>query len=645
MLGYAVDVGLLFQRRYAGLLLLFIAASLLTFASTPAIAQQQAAVTLNLTAGFEGAYRIAEWFPVDINVTNDGPDIRGILRWTFPSQPENSAFEYPIDLPRGSHKRVRMNVFASGFARNGNVRLIVDGNVVAEQSAQLEAVDADRFLIGVISDDPALLNSLNSLQFPGTNGASVRHIDATSLPYQATALRSLNVLFLHNTDTNQLSSEQRAALGLWVQLGGQLIVSGGMDVAQTAAGVSNLLPVEVTDEITQGDLTSLINLAGLNSTTAPPTTAPINKVRLRPGAEPISNGSTTPGNPLIFRWGLGTGTIIFTAFDVAVLRSWTGEIDLWRHLFFQNDISSLGATTRQQHTNLLERVWHLPALDLPSVSMVLIFLLVYILAVGPVTYRVLRYLKRPEWAWFTLPVTMLGFAAVFYLVGFGLRGSSSQLNQVAVVQAVEGQPRGLATSFIGLFSPYRTRYTFDFGPDMLVSEVRAWSDNNSNVVPITTSDANVEARDVLIDVASIRTFVAESTVAVPLTVKSDLHTQGLRTQGEIRNLGGEDLKDALIVTGNSFQSIGTLAPGVVVQVDLSSDKDNFPSGVNIPQTGSFNRQELLSELFPQNSSSNVIDTHGTYLLAWRDLPVTQIQVNQQQVPQDGLTLYVIRLNG
>src|SRR5262249_7438335 len=145
----------------------------------------------------------------------------------FAGRPDEPTFQRAIDLPRGSRKRVTLDVFANDLVRSGQLRLLDGALILDEQTTPLEAVDQGRFLIVVVSSDPALLNSLNTLSLPSVGGTTVRHLDATALPESAASLRGVNALFLHDIDTSALSQTQRDTLARWVQIGGQLIVSGG----------------------------------------------------------------------------------------------------------------------------------------------------------------------------------------------------------------------------------------------------------------------------------------------------------------------------------------------------------------------------------------------------------------------------------
>jgi hypothetical protein len=632
------------MKRYAFVaLLLGIVAALA--GTGRAAAQDGAAITVEVQAGYDGAYRLGEWFPVVVTIANDGPDVRGVLDWRFAGRPDEPAFQRAIDLPRGSRKRVTIDVFANDLVRSGQLRLLDGALILDEQTTPLEAVDQGRFLIVVVSSDAALLNSLNSVSLPAVGGATVRHLDAAALPESAASLRGVNVLFLHDIDTAALSQAQRDALALWVHVGGQLVVSGGGGGQRTAAGLADLLPADVTGEVMQGDLASLGQIAGAE----PP---PVGGATLSVAKPRASAESLPPNAALLFRWLRGAGAVTFTTFDLAGLRGWAGEPKLWSRLLAPLEVLAPGFDARQRRLNLLQSSLRLPSLGLPSAGALFCFLIGYIIVIGPLNYLALRRLRRLEWAWLTVPAAVLLFAGGLYVVGFGLRGGQSQLSQIAIVQGSEGDTRGFVTAFVGLFSPRRTNYTLGFPTETLISEIRTFNDLIGDTAIARQGDAGAEVPDVLVDVGSVRTFMAEGGVAVPLSVQSDVSGDQQQITGQVRNAGSQPLEDVLIVRGSAFQSLGTIEPGASRPVALGTS-GNFPWGVNMSRSGLFERQQLLSALFEggparfgnPNAPSQPIDERGVYLLAWSSAPSVPVRIDGREASQDGLTLYIIRLDG
>jgi hypothetical protein len=635
------------RRGQLTALLLFLFALTAVAASAPArvAAQDQSPITLDVRAGYEGAYRLGEWFPVRVSIGNDGPDLRCLLEWSFPGQQGEQIFRQTIDLPRGARKRVTLEVFARGFARNGQLRVLDGETALVEQDISLDSADEGAFLIGVVSSDPAMLNSLNSLQIAGFSSTQVRHLDASDLPEHTALLRGLNALFLHDLDSAALSPAQRDALGLWVSLGGQLIVGGGVGGQKSSAGLADLLPVQVGGSLAQGDLTPLAGLAGAGALPNP--AAPLSQAQPRAEAEQLP-----PAARLLFRWRYGSGLVTFSAFDFASLRGWTGEGALWGKLLERQSVLTPGYGARLSQTGLLERgVLRLPSLNLPSTGVVLLFLLAYIMVIGPINYLVLRRLRRLEWAWLSVPLVVLVFACGLYAVGTGLRGGQSQINQAAVVQGAEGQQRAFATGFVSLFSPRRASYTVGFPAQTLVGGSPGRFPSNEQFEAVVADEAGARSIRVLADVVSVTTFVAEQTVDLPVSVQSNLTSDSLGVRGEVRNTGAGALEDVLLVRGGSFARLGTLAPGANGQVAAGNLQQGFPSSVGLADSGPFNRQEILRVLFDRDAmrlrnsglSGSLNDEQGVYLLGWASRPTVSATIDGQDAMQTGLTLYVIRL--
>jgi hypothetical protein len=628
---------------------LIIALMLLGLAGWPAnaIAQTQSPFTLEVRAGYDGGYRTGEWFAVEVNIGNDGPDVSAVLEWSFPGQPEEQTFQRAIELPRGARKRILLDVFAGGFARNGLVRLLDGSNELVRQDVNLESFDESVFLIGVVSSDPALLNSLEAQQVAGFSNTRVRHITTSGLPESPAELRGLNALFLHDVDTAALGPAQREAIGLWVSQGGQLVISGGVNAQKVSGGLLDLLPVQAPGALVQGDLAPLAGLANTN-TLPPNANIAISQAQPRPQAEQVP-----PGSGLIYRWRYGSGLVLFSAFYLSSLRGWAGEGALWGQLLERQPTLLPGAGATLHRFNLLDRgVLDLPALNLPSTWTILLFLLIYILIIGPLNYVVLRRLRRLEFAWLTIPLIVLSFAAGLYLVGRVVRGGQPQFNQVAVVQGVEGQNRGAATSFIGLFSPSRSSYTLAFPAATLVSSGSSRSFLMSRFDTVVADEAGAPTLDVFADVASVTTIVAEAAIDLPLNVQSSLMLDGSGVAGEIRNTGTTALEDVTIVRGDMFAQLGTLAPGANQQVSSASMRPSFPNSLSLANSTVFDRQSMMNLLFDRDAirlrnpglpSIGSSSAEGVYLLAWIKQPSIPIDVNGQTAAQNGLTLYVIRL--
>jgi hypothetical protein len=267
--------------------------------------------------------------------------------------------------------------------------------------------------------------------------------------------------------------------------------------------------------------------------------------------------------------------------------------------------------------------------------------------VGPVNYLALRRIGRLEWAWWTIPLIVALFAGGVFVVGFVLRGGQAQLYQVSIIQGTERETRGIATAHLALFSPLRSSYALRAPAGSLLSETRSFDDFTARPLIATADDASVEVPDLLVDVASIRTLIAETTVEMPVQVESAIRLDDSDLAGEVRNVGRVAIEEAIVVHQGMFQELGDLMPGASARFDFSGSRGSFPFGVTISDDRMFNRRQILFQLFNNNlmrpSIGSPLDAQGVYLIGWSATPAVPLEMNGRSASQQGLTLFVIRL--
>ena len=254
----------IWQRRLGVGLFFSFCLSLLLALPAPAAAQTSN-ISLEVHVGYNESYRVGSWFPIWVVIGNDGPDTVATIEWAFSGN--NAPFLREVELPRGARKQVVFYARSESFSRTGELVVRTTNNPVVRESVRMNPVEQSGVLVGTLSTNPAFFNSLNGAIFRWDVGqqqqpffadaANVVSLQLEHLPDQVMGLRGLDMLVVHDVALNQLTAEQLQALRLWVQLGGILIVSGGLNAEQTTAGISDLLPVEI------GPLEGEISLAPL----------------------------------------------------------------------------------------------------------------------------------------------------------------------------------------------------------------------------------------------------------------------------------------------------------------------------------------------------------------------------------------------
>lgn len=534
--------------------------------------QQAAPISMDVRVGFDGYVQRDSWTPVTVTVANDGPDLDARLRLTVdPFTGTRTHYTRPIDLPRGSRKRVTLYAAdVAGFGSDVQVDLLDEnGRVVDAEVVRVQVITPTTLLIGVWSDTPGALADL-ALVEPSSGETRLATLTVEDFPEEAAGWQALDVLVAADVDTGQLSAAQQAALGGWVAAGGRLIIVGGVGFQRTLSGLAEITPV-------QAQATENMSLEALGEAVDEPLDGQVETpVAVGPLADDAQVLVAAEDVPLLASRTVGYGRIDFLAPDPGLepLASWDQLATLWRLILTSGaprPAWGYGQSTQWDYAR--QAVASVPGVSLPSVLQLCGFLGVYVLLVGPVNYIVLSRLKRRELAWITIPALILLFSAMAYITGFQLRGSRAIVHRLAVVQSWEGSDVATVDGLIGVWSPRRARYDVELEPGLLARPLQ----QNLGGALTTASESVVAQTDhvtlegVSVDIGSIRPFAVQGVTGAAARISADLtlHTEqdGIYVTGRIHNAGRLDLADASLVLGGTPVPIGDLPAGASLDVD------------------------------------------------------------------------------
>jgi len=547
-------------------LLFCFALGLLAVQSSAAAAAQDSPseITLTVTAGYDGYYKEgASWVPVFVTVANDGPSIEGELRVVTGSGSSNRVvYSSPVSLPTQSNKRIPLYVYVQGITDRLSVILLDEGDdAVIEADGTLDRLQADALLYGVVSEEPAALDFLENVAGDRPE-AAVALLDLDDLPPVAAAWNALDVLVLTNVDSGRLKSAQREALEGWVSTGGQLVVAGGPGWRQTTAALADLLPVAVTGSESRDDLPALRAFGGV--TFRDPGPYVVSTGRLRDGSLLLYEDDL----PLLARRPHGAGAVYFLSLDpnLAPLLDWQGNGRLWSEVAGRVTSLPFWAQGARNSYSAAQALRSLPSLRLPSGLGLSLFLLFYVIVVGPVNYLVLRRLGRREWAWLTIPAIILFFSMMAYLTGFRLRGNTVVLNQMSIAYGHVDGDEMRVNSLLGVYSPRRATYDVVLPEDVLIRPFdRDYGGMaGSGNLRAVSRGSGVVLDDVRVDVSGLETFVADGYRPAPeVTGQATLRLVGGGAELEVnvQNNGSLALANAGLLFGDNFLALGELRPG------------------------------------------------------------------------------------
>jgi hypothetical protein len=423
------------------------------------------------------------------------------------------------------------------------------------------------------------------------------------------------------------------ALTEWVRRGGRMIVTAGhnQQLIGTVLTRMQLLNCSITGTVTRPGLSTLQAMTAQRIRFQPADGVEIAKLAPGPGAdvleelrEPASDRDRE-ARPLGIQSACGMGRVLLVGLDLdsPPFTAWQGQADFWRTLMDkvqprQSDPqvqqfqpfgmrSESGELAADMQANGLEKFGDITVI---SFGWVALFILLYIIVVGPLDYLFLKkVVKRLELTWITFPAVVIVISAAAYFTAYYLKGNDLKINKIDVVDidlspAVDSQnppPRVFGTTWFTLFSPRIQHYTIGVEP------AENWGASGGKEPPATMVGWLGKPTDqwggmgrggsqslfrrtyeytddlsgligVPIQVWATKSFTASWVVpsagtVVPFSAELK-HAPGRADMliGTVTNLLPVELQDVvLFYRGNSFPlPQGTLTPGVPVRINLGN---------------------------------------------------------------------------
>ncbi len=576
--------------------------------------------SLSINAGYDGYFRPNEWFPVRVNIENNGDPINGrlVIRPETSGSGLPNTFSTPVDIPTGAQQVITLYITAYANARDIRVEILDDsGSVVVDQDTVLRSVATRDRLYVVLSQSAG--GSIINLSAVETGGDDAVQADWTinDLPDRAAALGAVNAIMINDIDTGTISAAQRDALETWVRSGGHLIVGGGASWQATAAGLGSLLPFSPDNTDTINDLNALVRFGGDYNNTFDQQFVIATGEVTEDGTALISNGDNVP---LLVRRDYGNGTIDYLTIDpnAQPLRDWQNLPGLWLTMLTSVDVQPSWTHGFANWELARDAVEILPGLDLlPSILTLLAFLLGYVALVGPANYLILQRINRLDWAWITIPIFIVIFTVVARGIGLTLRGNQATLSRISVVQTWNDSDNAQIDQVVGLLAPRRSNYSLDVTDERLLRPIPELGLSAGVLTERTSSNVEIsqtgtfQAVDFPLDSGFIAGFNTTGTVARPqisgtasVSINTDQDVYSI--QGAIRNNSDITLTNAVIVTNEGIVRLpDAIEPDEVETFSangVSYDRINTPAPTPLEYDSGEISNVILSQGFFRSSA-------------------------------------------
>ena len=453
-----------------------------------------AEVRFDVFMGFSGKARNGEWFPVTVEIENDGPTFSGEIE-IKPSSFNEQSIRYKIELPNNTRKRLSIPVFNNSNYR-WNAKLLNDGKVVSKNdNLRIDSIPWFSKLFAAVSDQQSSGPVLPETRFKNNNANRrfspvVVNIQADIFPDNPVTLHGLSSLYLNSKRAINFRAEQASAVSIWVRSGGHLIL--GVDqpsditgtpwlreLLNTQFGLIKNLEVGplIRDWLSNagypvGAIDEEFNTKFLNAT----------PVRLKDGKTLMSfDGETLIANA---NRGLGQVTILGFNPEREPIRSWENRAWLWARLADIDSEWFVSEKPPRDYGRMNVDGLYGMMIDSRQVSKLpviwlILLLITYLVIIGPVDRIWLKRINKQMLTWLTFPIYVIFFSFLIYYIGYRLRAGQLEINELHIVDVLPGDQVALrGRSYASIYSPSNKDYLM--GGSLALGAFRNESSSFSN---------------------------------------------------------------------------------------------------------------------------------------------------------------------
>lgn len=415
---------------------------------------------------------------------------------------ENEKYSKKIELTEGSAQKITMAIPLLNEVKKIKIGLYDEkNNTVVESVKPFQAMNYGPYkLVGILSDMSSDLSYLSAF------GTKCFYLDKSNFPSDKTGLDMLDVIVINDYDMDELNLQQIKALSDFVINGGTLAIGTGSTIEKVMGAFLNQDMIRIKDVNSASDLNKIpiarasikictketfsellelismyennrINTIGRLEERSTNRAFDINKVYIGESMiqdTPISqlrmqsiikevasfsipsasNILVEDDKVLLQKLEYGNGSILVSSFDLgmstkdmATTKIHSSYLEL-ANIIFENlspgyqsklDAESFGSYTGLENViNISNRS------QLPNVAVFVVILMIYVVAVGPGIYFILKRVGKSNYLWALVPIITVFFMLLVYVNGFKTRITKPYIGYVAMehydeeTQKVEG---------------------------------------------------------------------------------------------------------------------------------------------------------------------------------------------------------------
>lgn len=377
------------------------------------------------------------WYETWTEIENtDSTEFRGTLEVSLPSfRGDGPSARREVAIAPGSRKRYFLVMSSTGGYRADLVIRLRDGQGKEAASKKTSATwiaGPEKTLVVVAAPEQpaALLAGLAMKKLKG--GYAPWQVDAVHLPEHLEGWSSAGLVALAGVDLATWSAEQRGSLRAWVELGGQVLLMPGTDRKWLESpGVKQLADF---GKVSEEDAEFFPNrYFGKGSP------------RVVLAFEDPGENVLAPAGNLAKFWPVGRGRVAALTFDANDRTLSADDAGLGLAAFAENLLDVLapapppwteyGETRGTWYWRSFIEALGQELVGYPPTAGILLGLFVYVLAIGPVNFWILRRRHAPALTVVTVPAVGLAVTILLLFFAFFGRDAKVRLNRLTVLRA------------------------------------------------------------------------------------------------------------------------------------------------------------------------------------------------------------------
>jgi hypothetical protein len=663
-------------RAVLGVLVLLV---LLMGGVQPAASAQDApaagSVRMDVRAGFDGAGRVGGWVPLDVQLVNEGSELKAQVEVVVDQPGGRSMFSFvpttfalPVVLPRLSNRRFTMEVNLPNATNNRLTARLVNasgGELITEQDISMTRVPLGDYFCGVLARDPSTYDFLAALDLPPPiRRARTAPLDPATVPEQAELLGSFDCMIIDNAATAQLRPEQLEAIQVWVGTGGLLIEVGGSTWQSTLGSLPpDLLPVDVSGLTNLQSLSALGDFMDTSLDAAGPWLVSNARPRTDRGAHVVV---AQDGVPLIVASKQGDGTLIYLAFEPTArnFRQWTGNEALWRYLITHAAVDNGVGSALVRPYLRWGRTPRLSMADFsthpkPTLDWFWALIGVYGISLGGALF----FFGRRGMVGSSLlsaVVLTIGAASIAFLVARQRAEPDAAITRVIVVRpiTVGNSSAAYTHEYVSVLARKDGTYNFVLPPEDLSRGLYfpfpRPSDESDSSWPFRVSEgAQPSLENMPLKQGQLATAQIDGQIKDAPGVQADLLVDHGALTGIVTNRTGGRLSDAYIVVDSDFRPLGTLERDQASQIDFmlppqaaagnlaaTAIADKLTPPGSSGRQGASARRDWLESLFSARFLFARMELRGPTIVGWLEQAPDQIMAPDFRLSQADFSLLV-----